>query len=201
MIASADLAAEMRASVAALTLSDAETLCDLGVPAGAIDLFQLIGRAAIRVEGELFQPDPDGLPAFVTPVLCHSPVTPESPWPGSYCRLGALVDLVAWHPAHSQRWALRTGAAAWLGCIPVQFAELAPEPVPIWRSPLTWLRADSVGLALLTRDRGEGFSVLSGITGGIVAEDEAHAAELRALLRRPFPIPRVAVGREARCAA
>jgi hypothetical protein len=120
-------------------------------------------------------------------------VTAEAHDPPHTVRAGELVDLVAWHPRHPHRWALRTGAAEWLGAIEPQY--LDPEPVPVWRSPLAWLRVGCVGLVMLSPDPPAAYRVLSGCRGGIVAEDPQHAAALRATLARPWPAPQIIVRR------
>jgi hypothetical protein len=90
--------------------------------------------------------------------------------------------------------------ATWLGAIEPRF--LLPDPVPIWRSPLHWLGSDCRGLVLLSRDQRERYRVLT-VCDSILAEDEAHAAELRELLSHPWMAPPVYVrrGREVRHAA
>jgi hypothetical protein len=75
------LAQEMRQAFSELTLKQAEMLMDLGISAWLINVYQMIGAAIIRVDGDLYAPDPCGLPAFVTPALCHHADTPETPEP------------------------------------------------------------------------------------------------------------------------
>jgi len=144
--------------------------------------------------------DEVGGSAFIVPVKLESPLTPEASDPIEAIRYGWIVDLVAFHPNHPGRWALRTGAAEWLGAVAPQY--LDPEPVPVWRTPLRWLQAGCHGLVLLSRERESQYRVLSGLSA-IVAEDHQHAAELRQQSGRPWPMPRVIIGpsREVRCAA
>jgi hypothetical protein len=61
------------------------------------------------------------------------------------------------------------------------------------------MRSGCRGLLPLGRDRASVYRLLSGLRE-IVAEDTVHAAELRAILARPWPAPRVMAG-EARRAA
>jgi hypothetical protein len=145
-----------------------------------------------------FEFDADGKSAFVLPVRTDNPLTPESADPASAIRDGAIVDLVAFHPRHPDRWALRRDAAEWLGAIEPQY--LDPAPATIFRSPLSWLRADCRGLVLLG-DRASQYRILT-LLHSIIAEDEQHATELRRVLMRPWPAPQVIAPRaEVRYAA
>jgi len=199
-VKTAALAAEMRQACAAIGRDELDELVQLGVPRILVDHFQMVGIARIRVEGPLYVPDPDSSPALITPVCMHYQDTPETPMPDVYPLVGNLVDLVAWDPRVPEGWALRTGAAIWLGAISPQLCD--PEPVPVWRSPLNWFRAACSGLVILSSDRAEQYRLLAGCRGGIIAENEAHAVKLRAILDRPFPAaPIYAHAREARHAA
>src|SRR5713226_352032 len=136
----AALAAEMRHAAANLPSEDREILVQgYGIPCSLVDLYQLIGLEKIvakDVKGarrDLYMPHADGDPAFITPVLGHFADTPESTDPRVFVRFGNIIDLLAWDPRYPDRWALRTGAATWLGCVPPQYLE--PFPVRVWRSP------------------------------------------------------------------
>jgi len=195
----AALAAEMRQAFAAIGRDEINELTRLGVPRISIDYFQMIGIARIRVEEPLYVPDPHGSPALITPVCTHYPDTAETPRPDVYPFIGNLADLVAWDPRTPESWALRAGAATWLGAIPTQYC--GPEPVRVWRSPLNWFRARCEGLVVLTQERLEIFRLLAGCAA-LLAEDEDHAVELREILDQPFPAPPVdARAREVRYAA
>jgi hypothetical protein len=116
-------------------------------------------------------------------------VTPETmDDPHEVISWGAIVDLVAFHPRHPARWALRVGAAEWLGCCEPQY--LDPPPVRIWRLPLDWLRADCTGLVILSQEPVDAYRVLSGLHS-ITAEDAAHAGELRRVLSRSWLVPHI----------
>jgi len=157
-------------------------------------------HARITVSKDLFDFEGEGGSAFIVPARVESPLTPEATDPVETVRVGAIVDLIAFHPDHPARWALRTGAAEWLGAVEPQYLE--PQPVPLWRTPLRWLQAGCRGLVLLSRERESEYRILSGLRV-IVAEDQQHAAELRQQLGQPWPMPRVMVGpsREVRRAA
>jgi hypothetical protein len=196
----ADLLAEMRAARAVLSREDHAELIGSGIPPEIISGYPLVGIAGMRIKNGLYEPAPDGRPAYVTPVLVGDPVSPETPDPLVYARhLGDIVDLVAWHPKHPQAWPLRLGAATWLGCIEPQYCN--PDPVVVRRSPLAWLRARCDGLVILSSDPADAYRLLSGCCE-IAAEDHQHAAELRKLVRRPWSLPRITVAaREAHNAA
>ena len=186
-----DMLAELRAARAAMTAEDRAELIGAGIPADIINRYPLIGIAPMRIDNGLWQPASDGRPAFVTPVLIGDLVSPETPDPLVYARhLGGIVDLVAWHPKHPEHWALRVGAATWLGCIEPQY--LDPDPVAIRRSPVAWLRAGCDGLVILSADPADAYRLLSGCCE-ITAEDHQHAAELRKLVRRPWSLPRIMI--------
>ena len=145
--------------------------------------------ALIEVEGPLYRPAPEeGGAAYVIPVRVDNPLSPEAADPIATKSTGEIVDLLAFHPAQPHRWALRTGVAEWLGAIEPQYLE--PEPVQVWRSPLSWLRAGGKGLVLLSHSSTDRYRILSGCRC-IIAEDAAHAAELRQVVSQPWPIPRV----------
>jgi|SRR5690242_7910343 len=151
----------------------------------------------ITLGGATYEPDPDGGAAYLIPVRVDNPLTPEAADPPEAVRSGAIIDLLAFHPAHPYRWALRRDAAEWLGPIEPQY--LDPEPVEVWRTPLRWLQAGCHGLVLLSSERESQHRILSGL-GSIVAEDHHHAAELRSVLNHSWSTPPVIV-REVRRAA
>lgn len=148
--------------------------------------------ARVTLRGETYVPDPDdGGAAYVLPVRVNDPVTAEAidPW-GAVCSAD-IVDLLAFHPAHPARWALRTGYAEWLGAVPPQY--LKPGPVPVWRSPLNWLRAGCIGIVPLSREPAAIYRLLLGLWE-IAVEDEEHEAELGDVFKRAR-VPRIIVGR------
>jgi hypothetical protein len=185
------LAEEAAQSFAALPPRCAERLADgYGVPPMLITIAQLIGIKRVKIKGRrLYEPDAAGEPFCITPVLVDSPWTPESRDPAITVRYGALVDLVAWRPDRPSEWALRGGAATWLGAVPPQYCQ--PDPVPVSHSILGWFQAGAAGIVLLTDDPAERWRILADFRGGIDAEDDRHAAELRRAVARPWPGPRV----------
>jgi hypothetical protein len=198
---SADLAGEYCAALRRTTLAEFRLLIEAGVPSSAI---ALAAPAAARITVDrrtgTYQPDDDGRVAFVMPVRVDDPISPEASDPSETIRRGPIVDLVAFHPARPLSWAVRTGAAEWLGAVRPQIVE--PFPVPVSRAPMGWLRSGCHGVVILSAERISAYGVLTWFTGGIIAEDNEHAAELRRQLERPWPGPRViAADREVRRAA
>lgn len=195
-----DLKAEARAAFAAITRTDVAELEDFGVPAAAIEILQLVGVGRIVRDSDsgLYEPDASGALAFITPVLVDSPMTPESRSPRAFA-VGNFIDLIAWDPQAPQDWALRAGQGGWLGCVPPQY--LDPEPVWIRPTVLDWFRWWCSGLVVLSRDPAVTYSLLMGFPGGIWVEDEAHLADLKRTLLRPWPLPEASVGPDAAAAA
>jgi hypothetical protein len=193
-----ELRAEWEAARAGIAPQDRAALIGMGMLARDVD--QMVGSVHISLcGGGFYEPDPEGVCCLISPVRVHTALTPESTSPDVYCRLGPIIDLIAWHPARPRRWALRAGIAEWLGCIEPQYLE--PAAVPIWRSPLAWLQAECTGLVLLLDEALSRYRVLSRCACGLLAEDEQHATELRDTLERPFAAPPVSVGRNTRRAA
>jgi hypothetical protein len=157
--------------------------------AAGIDGEMPIGRSRIVAEGGRYNPWGDVAHyAFILPIRIDWLQTPETTRGIEAVRSGYLVDLLAFHPARPDRWALRLGVATWLGSIAPQNCN--PDPVRVWRTPLRWLQADCDGLCLLMKDAVENYRILSGCRS-IMAEDEIHARELRRILERPWAGPEV----------
>lgn len=130
-----------------------------------------------------YQPDDCGEWAYITPVFVHH----------------SLIDLVAWHPATPDAWALRIGSGLCLGDTSTRFDdEFRPEcAVRAYRSPYSWLMnwsrawgsAGGIGgVCVLSRDPADVYLVL-GSADRIIAEDTEHRKELRAALARPIRVP------------
>ena len=188
--ASADLVAELFSAQSAITPFDGALLERAGVPRFLIDDGMIAaGSITVRSDGT-YDLDPDGARAYITPCRVGDPSTPEAIGFEVVPQFGNLVDLVAWHPRRPHRWALRRGAGSWLGAIPPQLCD--PPPVPIRRSPMSWLRAGATGLCPLDHDALGIWRVLN-VCRSLQAEDPNHARELRRALERPFPIPPITV--------
>jgi hypothetical protein len=185
-VKTADLEAEHREAVKNLTTEDAQELVDqLLIPWFAVIIYQLVGIMPIRREGWLWEPDPDGELAYITPLRIERIDTALSLEPWETTRWGELVDLIAWDPRAPRRWALRTASTLWLGSIP--FGE--PFPAMIRATPLSWLQADCDGLVLLTRDPVELRSIFAEFEYGIHAESDILTAQLTKLVRQPVANP------------
>ena len=89
-----------------------------------------------------------------------------------------FIDIAAWQPA--RKWlGLWLGSGWALGQGGIDDPRLGAEgALPVWRSPLNWLRAG--------RDPEAAASLLDG-AGPLLAEDVAHARALRELLTRTGP--------------
>jgi hypothetical protein len=191
----AQLAAEMAQAFANLVETDGTELCDeLGISAPMLFFAQLVGIAPIRFTGkdDLFEPDPAGELAYITPVCVHYPDTPLTARPDLWVRFGNLIDLVSWCPRHPNTMHRRCGQASWLGAVDLHepFAQL------IHRSVLRWLQSGCEGLVLLgnAEDRRR---VLWCLDHGWQAEDRAHQAELEQVLKPPEKPPPITIHREA----
>lgn len=198
VVACQDLDAELCLAQGSLTEQQRGQLRADGV-GGQILRWGWAGALPVLLEGDLWQPCEGEPLAFVVPVKAADGHTPENPNPENVLRYGDVVDLVAFRPDRPDRWALRLGAAAWLGAIEPQFLE--PRPVRVWRTPLEWLRAGGEGIVPLSHDPEEVRGVLLWCRA-IVAADVEHGRQLRRLLEKPARIPPIYVDRpEARVAA
>jgi hypothetical protein len=93
-------------------------------------------------------------------------------------------DVVAWSPSLNKltTWLNRAWA---LGEEAVYQPRLSPQgELPVWRSPVGWLKARRKGLCLV---RPKAAAYYLDDAGPLLAEDTAHGAELKQLLTRPAP--------------
>lgn len=157
--------------------------------------FGLLGVARVMIERDRYQLCPGGELALIVAARGNPAGDPETDNPLKLVRGGPLLDLIAVPLARPKTWTLRRGTVCFIGAVEPQI--LKPDPVEVWRSPVSWLQHSCVGLALLTHDRRQQADILRGLD--IIAEDEAHGRELRAILERPFPAPRIFT-RKARAA-
>ena len=95
-----------------------------------------------------------------------------------------IVDLVAWSPK-DDRLATRLGSGGALGQgqLGIDGVGTTDRPLPVWRSPLDWLRAGRRGVVIADP------AVAAHLFAGAIlqAEDKAHAAEVSDALRLPPP--------------
>jgi hypothetical protein len=138
---------------------------------------------------QLYQPGSDGFPVWVLPVTCVDPEQPEeieATDPLAVISCGHVVDLLAFDPECPRRFVRRTGLAPVLGVIEPQRCD--PNPVPVWRDVTDWLRAECVGIVLLTDDPFEAGRIMRRITT-VQAEDARHGEELRERVNLPpYPV-------------
>jgi hypothetical protein len=179
-----------------MSLDDARRLMRHGVPLRAITTICPAPTRVVIDGNDLYRPDPSGQPAWIIPVSVVDPEIPElieAVDPLGIVSLGPIVDLIAFHPAAPNRWALRRGLAPALGVIEPQCCD--PASVAVHRDVTDWLRSGCRGIILLTRDPKEAGRILRQISC-IEASDWNHAKELRRLLALPVPIlPQVIVAR------
>lgn len=165
----------------------------LGVPFALTLHFGLLGTARVLVEGRRYQPHDRGEWALLVAIRGDPDGHSECDDPFASITSGLLLDIVAIPLRSPNDWALRRGSVTHVGAVEPQI--LGPDPVPVWRSPLAWLRSGCVGVALLTDDSREQASILRDLAG-IISEDAAHGREIKALLERPFPTPPILVRAE-----
>lgn len=95
-----------------------------------------------------------------------------------------IVDLVAWSPG-DDRLATRLGRGGALGQgqLGIDGLGTTDRALPIWRSPLDWLRDGRRGVVIADP------TMAAHLFAGTIlqAEDKAHAAELSDALRLPPP--------------
>jgi hypothetical protein len=107
--------------------------------------------------------------------------------------LGGLTDLVAWDP-RTDRHALWLGSCFALGEAQIFRPNFGVGPLPIWRSPLGWLRAGRTGIVIL-----QPHAVPSYLCdlAAVAAEDANHRRDLERMfvLRKP----RIFVSAQAAC--
>lgn len=106
---------------------------------------------------------------------------------------GAVRDLVAWPVSRPDKAASLFGRAGMVGeralFDPATF--LFDAPLVVHRTPLDWLRAGGRGCAVV--DPGRAGRLLLDVPGRIAAQDDAHGAELAALIEASLRLDRIVV--------
>jgi len=174
-------------------------LLSSGVPIEAIALACPVPtRIALKEGRNRYEPDPDGRPAWIVPVTAVDPEMPdriESIDPDAVISGSNIIDTVAFSLTHNE-FPLRTRLGSVLGVVRPQYCE--PEPVPVHRSVLGWLRASCCGIMILTSDRVEAGRILRQIARLRSGEDdEEHADEIEAKTADRLSAARVAPVRSA----
>lgn len=188
-----DLYGELLAYQQAITADERERL----QPHPDALLWGWVGATSALVERDRWQPYTLGRRVIAVPVRVADPSSPQCHDPEGALRFGELVDLVAFPIDRPERWALRTGAALWLGAIRPQL--FMPDPVTVHPHPLSWLR-NPEGLCPLTRSARELQSLLLPCDAITVA-DVHHGKRLERALSRPYAIPQILVRQAARAKA
>jgi len=136
----ADLLNEFSLAVGPMTLATDNYIRSLGVPD---DLLYSgpshvgVARADLSDEAT-YQPLDAGAPVLVVPVGIQS----ESGW-------DVIVDLVAFRARDPAKWWGRTGNGVLLNPEGLRRAEHFNELLPVWSSPLSWLRSGGQGVVVL----------------------------------------------------
>lgn len=140
-----------------------------------------LARCAFTPPPRRFRLDPTGEVAAIIEVL---EVAAGERW---------LVDLVAWPIDRPSDFATAIGHADILGAnqLADPAAFFAGRPLPVHRTPLTWLRAGCTGVVLLDEKRG-GIRLADAL-GHLLAEDLHHARALHRAMGRAFPTRRIRV--------
>lgn len=153
---------------------DVDKLVRLGIPADALASPTPVRASYVHFSQSQFEFDhhsqrEEGEPANL--------VLSRNGW-------GEAIDLVAWCPSTGR-------LATWLGRAWALGEETIYQPrltehsaLPVWRSPVGWLRAGRQGICLV-RVKAAAHHLCDG--GPLLAEDAAHGEELRQLLTRPAP--------------
>jgi hypothetical protein len=96
-----------------------------------------------------------------------------------------LVDLVAWRPSDARKWWLRRGVGSLLNPGAVLHAEITREPLPVYSTPLQWLRAAGQGIVIL--DWSANLQLYLGGVERIVPDSRALGEAIDRRLRAPAP--------------
>jgi hypothetical protein len=143
-------------------------LLDAGIDPADIASPWSICRAHVIFDGNgRYGPDRSGQPALIIGVLDNG-----------------LVDIAAWHPS-TGRIATRLGVGACLGLHTVDDGYgSANRPLPVWRTPIEWLRHGRHGIVVVNWARAA--HLLAGAV--LQPEDEAHGIDLTRRLRLLPPV-------------
>ncbi len=164
----------------AMTQQHVDHLLSLGVPAAVVDM---CGTVKIRPDGDLYQPDADGLEAVVVPVFDGD----------------QTVDLLAFNLANPARWWTRTGAHWALGGDALDRLWL-DDRLHIHRMPINWLQAGAQPNAIVVLDWRQAAAQLLAVPS-IIGDDYEHALEIEQHLKATQTIPNISFPAEARTAA
>jgi len=169
-----NLLTEFAVAVNGMTAATDGYLKSLGVPeyllyGGASHVG--VTRAELSDEGT-YQPFDAGVQVLVSPVGIQG----EDGW-------DVIVDLVAFRARDPSRWWYRTGVGRLLNPEGVRRAEHFGAILPVWSSPMSWLRSGAQGVVILDWSVHLPFW-LSGVQA-VACENRALAVRLQAALKIP----------------
>jgi hypothetical protein len=179
------IADDLYSYMAELAPLDGKTISRLvarGIDPHALAVPLQVGRARVLFDGKgRYSPTSMGESVLLFPIIANR-----------------LIDLAAWH-GPSGRIATRLGDGACLGQGQIGLNGLGTtgEALPVWRSPIEWLKADRVGIVIA--DCALAARMLAGLT--LRAEDLAHQAALAKSLLMPPPTIVVATNSDEAAAA
>ena len=109
------------------------------------------GLATIRpIDNEVFKFTEDGLTAVIIPAYDTIPGNLDA---NPARHVEHLVDLIAFDLAHPGLFWRRRGEALVLGNAYLEIASQEREPIPVFKTPMSWLKAGGAGICILDWDR------------------------------------------------
>ena len=162
---------ELLSALAGPTAEQDEELIRLGVPA---DTVCFVGAAKIQPSDGLYEPAPSGIPAWIIPCFHDD----------------EMCDLVAFTSDDPACCWLRVGVATYVGG-----DAMVVQPVRVFKTPMSWLRAASPLDALVVLDWDTARRELALFT--LDAEDLEHGENLQKKLTIPAVKPEVLIPRLA----
>ena len=165
-----------------------DRLRSFGVEHEALVRCGYLTPARVRIDGNLFDFDEDGIGMLVQPVWI-GPI----PSPHELIDDPILGDLIAWRLDDPDRWYWRRGEHGLvLGDDNLSRAEHFHEPIRIYRNPLNWLRGRGAGALLL--DNSPASLDRLRRCGEVIADDFTHGVEVENRLHQPAPnIPLISI--------
>ena len=179
----ADMVSEFSSALGTMTLATDNYIRSLGIPDDLLyggPSYVGVTRADLSDE-TTYQPLDAGVPVLVVPVGIQG----ESGW-------DVIVDLVAFRARDPATWWHRTGNGVLLNPEALRRAEHFDDLLPVWSSPLSWLRSGGQGVVVLEWSAHLPFW-FAGVNA-LACEDHALARRLEASLQAPtgkFPDVRV----------
>jgi hypothetical protein len=130
------------------------------------------GTAEIITSGTTYEPMPGGKRAFIVPAVpLRDDVFDDD-----------VGDLIAWFPDNPSRWWHRFGLVPFLNFEAVERAAWFREPLSLWSTPLSWLRAAGKGAVIL--DNAVHLPLWFGGITDIASEDIALARRIKRAMQQ-----------------